>query len=283
MDQPKLSIITINLNNKDGLQRTIDSVLCQTYTDFEYIIIDGKSSDESIEIIKRNEVHLAYWISEPDTGVYNAMNKGIHQAKGEYLLMLNSGDTLADKTIIETIFNLDWNYDIIYGDILWEVTQPYITTFPDTLTFSYFLYRSLGHQSAFIRKNLHHKFGFYIEHNSIVSDWCFFIKTICAYNCSYKHFPFVIAHCNRDGISCDPQNSFIIEQESKTFLELEFPLFLNDYEIARNNLEELTILKEKNQEILKRKENSIGFKLKSKLKRIPFLLSIIQKIRYINR
>ena len=91
----KLSIVTVNLNNADGLLKTIESVASQTFTDFEYIIVDGASTDESLNIICQYEnVPMSHfqWISEPDSGIYQAMNKGIRMAKGEYLLFLNSGD-----------------------------------------------------------------------------------------------------------------------------------------------------------------------------------------------
>ena len=86
----KLSIITINLNNAAGLRKTIQSVVNQTYIDFEYIIIDGFSSDGSIEVIKEYADRINYWVSEPDRGIYNAMNKGILKTSGEYIHFLNS-------------------------------------------------------------------------------------------------------------------------------------------------------------------------------------------------
>jgi len=82
----KLSIITVNLNNAAGLQKTIESVITQTFTDYEYIIIDGGSTDGSVDVIKQHADKITYWVSEPDKGIYNAMNKGILQAKGEYCL-----------------------------------------------------------------------------------------------------------------------------------------------------------------------------------------------------
>ena len=93
-----LSIITINYNNSDGLQRTIESVLSQTWTDFEWIVIDGGSTDGSLDIIKKHASHFSFWCSEPDTGIYNAMNKGITHAKGEYLNFMNSGDWKKEKS-----------------------------------------------------------------------------------------------------------------------------------------------------------------------------------------
>ena len=97
----KLSIITVNLNNAVGLKKTICSVINQTFLDIEYIIIDGGSLDGSLEIIKEYEKKITYWVSEPDSGIYNAMNKGIMHANGEYLQFLNSGDWLVNDSIIE--------------------------------------------------------------------------------------------------------------------------------------------------------------------------------------
>ena len=96
----KLSIITINYNNLAGLQRTIDSVVCQTWHDYEWIIIDGGSSDGSKELIEQYQEYITYWCSEPDKGIYNAMNKGIDHAHGDYLIFMNSGDAFASKKCI---------------------------------------------------------------------------------------------------------------------------------------------------------------------------------------
>ena len=93
----KLSIITINLNNCKGLEKTIKSVISQRFTDYEFIVIDGGSDDESLECIKAHRNYIHYWVSEPDKGIYNAMNKGIAQAEGDYCLFLNSGDWLVEN------------------------------------------------------------------------------------------------------------------------------------------------------------------------------------------
>jgi glycosyltransferase involved in cell wall biosynthesis len=95
-----LSIITVNLNNKKGLNRTIESVIIQSFLNIQYIVIDGGSVDGSLQIIKEHTSHIFYWISEKDTGVYNAMNKGIAAATGDYLLFLNSGDVLSNEHTI---------------------------------------------------------------------------------------------------------------------------------------------------------------------------------------
>ena len=113
----KLSVITINFNNKEGLAKTIVSVVGQTTRDFEWIIIDGGSTDGSRELIENNSDYITYYVSEPDKGIYNAMNKGIVASHGEYLLFLNSGDYLYNKDVIEQVIPLLRDKDIYVGRI----------------------------------------------------------------------------------------------------------------------------------------------------------------------
>jgi glycosyltransferase involved in cell wall biosynthesis len=113
----KLSIITVNYNNLEGLKKTIESVVSQTWQVFEYIVIDGGSTDGSAAYIEAQSVNIDYWVSEPDNGIYNAMNKGIKAATGEYLLFLNSGDDLTDLKALENNQIHLKEEDIIYFDI----------------------------------------------------------------------------------------------------------------------------------------------------------------------
>ncbi len=156
MNKTKLSIITINLNNKDGLKNTIESVISQDFKDFEFIVIDGLSTDNSLEIIHKYEKQISFWISEPDKGIYNAMNKGIQNANGEYLLMLNSGDILHNKNVLSQVIELGLDKDIVYGNKheLVDDKNSYYTEYPNVLLFSFFYKYSLGHQTSFIRKRL---------------------------------------------------------------------------------------------------------------------------------
>ena len=100
-----LSIITVSFNNLDGLTKTTNSIIEQTFRDFEWIVIDGGSSDGSKEYLIKNSKYISYWCSEPDNGIYNAMNKGIMKAKGNYLLFMNSGDFLFNKHVLKKVFS----------------------------------------------------------------------------------------------------------------------------------------------------------------------------------
>ncbi|MFY0687758.1 MAG: glycosyltransferase [Cyclobacteriaceae bacterium] len=113
----KLSIVTVVRNDANGLERTLQSVIAQTFKDLEYVVIDGNSSDDTISVIERNENQIDKWISEADNGIYDAMNKGINISKGEWVIFLNAGDEFANENVLESVFKEEEATDkIIYGD-----------------------------------------------------------------------------------------------------------------------------------------------------------------------
>ncbi len=115
----KISVVTVCYNSVDTIEETMLSVLNQTHPDVEYIIIDGGSTDGTVDIIKKYAEHLAYWRSEPDEGIYDAMNKGIAVATGDYINFMNSGDRFASNSILSTFENIvSENADIVYGDVI---------------------------------------------------------------------------------------------------------------------------------------------------------------------
>ena len=174
MHTKTLSIITINRNNADGLEKTIQSVVCQTSTDFEYIVIDGASEDGSVEIINKYTANINFWVSEPDTGIYNAMNKGIRKAQGEYCLFLNSGDWLITPETLVNVFNeINGNSsDIFYSNRIDSSGK--IAQYPNNLTIRTLLARKINHQNSLIKRSLFFEHGFYNENLKIASDWDFF-------------------------------------------------------------------------------------------------------------
>ena len=199
----KLSIITINLNNKDGLRKTIESVVSQTFSDYEYIVIDGASTDGSVEVIKEYEDKITYWVSEPDKGIYNAMNKGILQAKGEYLVFMNSGDCFI-KDILLQIFQFHFTEDILYGNIIQSYADRILrrVQYPNEKEISlfYFYQTTLCHQASFIKKKLLAT-KMYSEEYKIVSDWAFFLEKIIFQGCSIKHLNMDVANVEAYGLS----------------------------------------------------------------------------------
>ena len=214
----KLSIITVNLNNRNGLQKTIDSVICQTFCDFEWIVIDGGSSDGSKELIEQYANHFAYWISEPDTGIYNAMNKGISVAQGDYIQFLNSGDVLCSSNILHEVFTKIPKVDIVYGDLEINETKgvSYIQKYPDTLSLSTLYFGHIPHPSSFIKSQLL-KEDPYDERLCIVSDWKFFLQKALEGRVFY-HIPVVVSRFDMTGISasnievCNNERRIVIDE-----------------------------------------------------------------------
>lgn len=218
-----LSIITVNLNNATGLKKTIESIKCQNFKDFEFLIIDGGSTDGSIDIIKNNENLINYWVSERDAGIYHAMNKGIQKAKGRYLLMLNSGDWLTNKTTLKGLKLKNHHEDIIYGNNIWvEDANTYKSNYPRILTYSYLKQNSICHQASFIKRELHDRVGPYNQHYRITSDWEFFLLAIAKFKVSQKFVREKISICNRQGLSCRPESWQTIIEERNDILQKHF-------------------------------------------------------------
>lgn len=239
----KLSIITVNLNNRDGLQKTIDSVVSQTFKDFEWIVIDGGSTDGSKELIEQYADHFAYWVSEPDKGIYNAMNKGIKVAKGEYLLFLNSGDWLLDTTALERCFSHSFSSDIVYGDLLFcngETQHRY--NYPDDLTLHFLYNLSLGHCASFIKRELITQ-NPYNEELKIVSDWEFFLRQALN-NSTFGHISEAIACFDTKGISS--ANNQLVLDERRKVIQAAIPLMLRkDYDLMNEMTDKLNDTKVK--------------------------------------
>lgn len=210
-----LSIVTINYNNLSGLQKTIDSVLSQSFEDFEWIVIDGDSTDGSKELLEQYQEHFAYWCSVPDKGIYNAINKGLSHAAGEYVQFLNSGDWLYDSTSLEKAFaQFDSKYDIYYGDMI-QVNDdgkenPII--YPNELGFLFFPYNNICHQATFYKRSLFDN-NPYDESFSIVSDWAMNLKLLFEGR-TFKHINQYVVFYDNQGKSSAADNKHHIERTS---------------------------------------------------------------------
>ena len=183
-----LSIITINRNNASGLEKTMKSVLSQTCIAFEYVVVDGASSDASVEVIKTFSDSFGErlkWISEPDKGIYNAMNKGIGMATGDYVQILNSGDSLVSTDVVENMFKAletESFPSILYGNMFKDMPDGKLVkdkSFAgNDMTFLGFYTGTLNHSPAYIKRNLFDKYGLYDEDLRIVSDWKWYLQAI---------------------------------------------------------------------------------------------------------
>lgn len=234
----KLSIITINKNNANGLRKTIESVILQTFTDFEYIVIDGASTDGSVDIIKEYSDRIDYWISEPDSGIYNAMNKGIKVAKGEYLQFLNSGDWLYSDQILSQMLNNNYTDDMLIGNkycvnsskiVPWHIVIHHGSKTSNSVYAMDLIFDSLPHQASFIKRDLFVKYGLYDESLQLVSDWKFTIETIINHNITTRLFRDVfVCYFNVEGKSMN--SSGLLSKEINSVLKSYFPpKVLDDY------------------------------------------------------
>lgn len=226
----KLSIITINLNNSIGLEKTINSIKNQVYKNFEFIIIDGGSNDNSIELIKNNESIINYWISEPDFGIYNAMNKGLKIAKGEFCLFINSGDYLFSELSLKKIFEQDPKEDIVCCNLeIKDGLKSKITIFPDVITFYWIFTEFIGHPSTLIKRSLFEIVGNYNEKYKIVSDWEFFVIALAKYQVSYKHYNITLSTLTFGGISTNQSSVKLVQEERSKVMNEHFKLFESNY------------------------------------------------------
>lgn len=242
----RLSIITINRNNASGLEKTLQSVADQTFKEFEYIIIDGASTDGSVDVIKRYESEFAHlrWISEPDLGIYNAMNKGIRMASGDYIQILNSADCLATFDVTERMLaalEKAGQPSILYGNML--------KCFPDgrrivdkcfagqEITMLGMFTGTLNHDPAYIRRDLFEKYGYYDENLKIVSDWKWYLQAIILGGEKPKYVDLNVTLFDMTGISESAvSKQRIVEERKKVLAELVPDVYLHDYERYSNDI-----------------------------------------------
>lgn len=214
-EQPILSIVTICFNNKNDIERTCQSITSQTWRDFEWIVVDGGSTDGTLEILEKYKEHIDVLISEPDTGRYNAMNKGILKSAGEWINFMNGGDTFHDSNTLKEISYLfnDKNADILYGNMnfITNTNEPSIIRYAQNISPDYFYGNGISHQSSFIRRSLFVLYGLYNENYAIVSDWEKWI-IFSLLGCKFKYIDYVISDFYDGGEGSIPSPEHIKER-----------------------------------------------------------------------
>ncbi len=223
-----VSVITINYNNCRGLHQTILSVVHQEYQNFEFIVIDGGSTDGSLDVIKDYSENITFWVSEKDRGIYHAMNKGVAQAHGDYCLFMNSGDCFYDKDVLGRVVNSSAIEDIIVGKVSIDKYDHIISPPPLNGLTLYHLYSgAIPHQGAFIRTVLLRKYP-YDENLKISSDWKFFVQTLILDNCSIRYLDIFVSRYDMNGVSSS--NPELMRKEKDETLKKLFPIrILEDY------------------------------------------------------
>lgn len=214
----KLSIITINYNNCGGLRRTLDSVRAQDSDNFEFIVVDGASTDGSARLLDDYEDIISVAISEGDSGIYNAMNKGVARATGNYCLFLNSGDILHDSGVVKDFNSFDSDANIITGiQSLVEINDGAKTVIgevmpAETITSDLFIASSIGHGCTFIKTELLRR-NPYDETLRIVSDWKFFLEELVIKQRTYTPWCRKINEFDMTGLSNTQRSAMMAERE----------------------------------------------------------------------
>lgn len=220
---PKLSIITINLNSSSGLHKTIESIVSQTFTEYEYIIIDGGSTDGSVDVINEFADKITFWESEPDKGIYNAMNKGLKQATGDIITFLNSGDNYCTPHSLESAIghikekiNLAelFFFDYIYKS---DTSQKLISS-SDVINKFVISKKGFGHSSTFYRKTLFESIGQFEENFKISADRAFYMKAIVQDKLPFAYFPFPVSVFHEGGLSTNNNFKAILKEEDNEII-----------------------------------------------------------------
>lgn len=223
----RFSVITVNYNNCEGLRRTIDSVLCQDYTDYEYIVIDGGSTDGSAEMIGQHTRQLAYWVSEPDGGVYEGMNKAMAVAHGEHCIFMNSGDEFYSPTVLSEVARLGSAYDLGVGCSL-SISNGKpgsIVVPPAEQSLLFWENYSVIHQAAFMRTSMLRERGYDTTYR-IVADWKYMFTEFLTREYRYVSFPITICKFEGGGMSDDADRRNA--ERSRALQELLPPMLLKD-------------------------------------------------------
>lgn len=273
----KLSIITVNYNNKIGLENTIKSVISQeNFNDFEYIIIDGGSTDGSVDVIKEYADSINYWVSEPDKGIYNAMNKGVSKAIGDYCIFMNSGDCFFEKNVLHRIFSQNTiNTDFIAGDYTCNnktLKSPRIITGLNMFkTFN----ENICHQAVFIRRQILLDDP-YKEEYKIVADWINMYNALVLNDATYEKVDIIISRIEPDGLSSI--NWKILSEEKDSYLKQVLPKRIyDDYQDIKN----IKLLNNKNNELIKLLSNYNFNNLDINL--AIFVLKVLASIRNLKK
>lgn len=242
-----LSIITINRNDAKGLERTLESVRAQGASlrsaglEIEHVIVDGASTDNSVDVIRQYEEQVKElpisisWSSEPDSGIYNGMNKGIRRAKGEYIEILNSADELAAPDVCARMLAAlkENNFpEILYGNMIkrWPDGRTYCDRCEaGKLSMLSFYHGTLNHDPAYIKKSLFDKFGYYDESLKIVSDWAWYLRAIPLGGVEPVYVNIDVTIFDMTGVS--ESNTKLWPIERRPILEREVPkMILADYD-----------------------------------------------------
>lgn len=200
-----ITIVTVSFNAVHGIEKTILSVVNQTYENIEYIIIDGGSTDGTVDVIKKYADHITYWVSEPDKGIYDAMNKGIEKATGEWINFMNAGDIfLESQTLSNFVSYLDGSISILRGNIIRVYNRFKVKSYGVTNQMPSIIdmiHNTFHHQACLIRRSLFDEIGFYDTNYYLCADWKFFFDSVVLHHVKSRYVNISVALFVMDGTS----------------------------------------------------------------------------------
>jgi len=208
---PLISIITAVYNGSSTIEETIKSVSAQNYKNYEYIIIDGGSTDGTLDILKKHNGEIDYWVSEPDKGVYDAFNKGIDLARGEWLYFLGADDRLFDDSVLGKFFTKPIDSEFLYGNVFWGEDGEIV---PGKFFPTKFYHQNICQQAIFYHKKLFERLGKFDLKYRLVADWVFNMKAFGLKSTRPVYFDTIIAVYSLDGMSTHvPDKDFSASRE----------------------------------------------------------------------
>lgn len=234
----KISIITICYNAQDTIEETIENVLSQSYADIEYIVVDGKSTDNTVSLIEKYQDRIAAFICEKDTGVYNAMNKGIALATGDVIFFLNSGDLFYNDHVVEHVVDFikeNDDVEMVYGDVIVVDPDKAIARIQSIEKFDKinFYDGTICHQAIFAKTSLFKKYGGFDESYIISADYEWLLRLIFYHRVKIMRINLIVAFYQLGGLSSAPENygTYLLERDKIRkiyYNKLELYLFQNE-------------------------------------------------------
>jgi len=229
-----VTIVTVNRNNAAGLVRTFDSVRRLTFSNFQYVVIDGASTDDSMDVVENQRDLIDRCVHELDTGTYNAMNKARSIAQGRYILFLNSGDYFASPEALSDI-DLDTGEDLVYGNHTYRnpaTGEVDITQYDGSLDLGFFWRTTIAQCSTLIKRTCLDNLDWFDTRYPIAADWVFFCRAVLERGCSARHIDRSISVFELGGTSTAPENSMVVHAERERFLRSFLPAHVYDYVAA---------------------------------------------------
>lgn len=220
--EPEFSIITICYNEARNIAPTCQSIVDQRHGNFEWIVVDGASTDGTLEILDQYREHITSIVSEHDNGIYDAMNKGIRLSRGEYVVFMNGGDRFSSPDVLDLVSRAP-KTKLIYGQLELDETGGVLLSQPEKIGREYLLTHMLHHQAAFFHQSLFKKYGLYDTQYRIAGDYDFFIRILANDPVSHHYIarPFAVFDCT--GISCSKHHRQLRKRENHQIRMMYFP------------------------------------------------------------